>query len=136
MPSETQSGRSLPPHWLLRRADQAVVAVLILAGLGTTVGWWIGQGGLSGRLIEVDRAEQQTAAYQVDINKADWPEFLELPGIGPTLAKRIVDARNAKGPFLSHEDLRRRVQGIGPKTLEEIRPYLLPIPDESSIAGK
>jgi competence protein ComEA len=136
MPPKSKSGPPQHPHWLLRRADQAVVAALILLGLCSVAGWWIGQGGLGGRLIEVERAQQQTAAYQVDINKADWPEFLELPGIGQTLAKRIVDVRKAKGPYLSHEDLRRRVQGIGPKTLEEIRPFLLPIADESSMAAK
>jgi competence protein ComEA len=131
--------RSVPPslpHWLLRRADQATVAVLVLVGLAATMGWWIEQGGLQGRMIEVERAAPQTAQFQVDINQADWPELAELPGIGQTLAHRIVDARRTAGPYLDHDDLRRRVRGIGPRTLESIRPYLLPMPDGGNLAGR
>jgi competence protein ComEA len=119
----------------LRRADQAVVAGLVLAATAAVIGWWIGQGGLQGRLIEVDRAEPQTARFDVDINAADWPELAQLPGIGPTLAQRIVDCRHAGGRFVDHDDLRRRVRGIGPKTLESIRPYLRPMPAAGNLAG-
>ena len=88
-----------PPHWLLRRADQAAVAVLVAVGLAATIGWWIAQGGPRGRLIEVDRAEPQTARFQVDVNQADWAELANLPGVGSTLAHRIVDCRRVGGPF-------------------------------------
>jgi competence protein ComEA len=96
--------------------------------------YWIVQGGHRGGLIEIDRAESLTAKYQVDINKADWPELAELPEIGPTLARRIVDSRMDEGPFVDHDDL-RRVRGIGPVTLERLRPYLLPMPGRSEVAG-
>jgi competence protein ComEA len=124
------------PHWLLRRADQAAVAVLVGVGLAAAIGWWIAQGGLRGRLIEVDRAAPQTARFQVDINQAEWPELASVPGVGPTLAHRIVDCRRAGGPFVDHDDLRRRVRGIGPRTLEGMRPYLLPMPPGRALAGK
>jgi competence protein ComEA len=136
MSSENADPRNAQPHWLLRRADQAVVAVLVSVGLATTIGWWIAQGGLQGRLIEIDRAGPQTAQFQVDINEADWPELAELPGIGQTLSHRIVACRRADGPFIDHDDLRRRVRGIGPKTLEAIRPYLRPMPPGSNVAAK
>ncbi len=124
------------PHWLLRRADQAAVAALVAAALSATLGWWIGQGGWRGRLIEVERAAPQTARFQVDINQADWPELANLPGVGARLAHRIVDCRQASGRFIDHEDLRRRVPGIGPRTLESLRPYLLPMPPGRALAGK
>ncbi|MGD0898393.1 MAG: helix-hairpin-helix domain-containing protein [Thermoguttaceae bacterium] len=120
--------------WLLRRADQAGIAVLVAAGLAATVGWWVCQGGWRGRLIEVEQGEPQTAAFQVDINGADWPELVQLPGVGKNLAQRIVESRRTQGPFVDHEDL-RRVRGIGPKTLENIRPYLRPMPGGRSLAG-
>jgi competence protein ComEA len=123
------------PNWLLRRADQAAVGALVLAALGATVGWWVSQGGWQGRLIEVERAEPQVASFQVDINQADWPELIQLPGIGPTLARRIIDSRQTNGPFLNHDDL-LRVRGIGPRTLERVRPYLRPIPVPDSLAGR
>ena len=124
------------PHWLLRRFDQAVVAGLVLAATAATIGWWIAQGGLQGRLIEVDRAGPQTARFNVDINAADWPELAQVPGIGQTLAQRIVACRSADGPFADHDALRRRVRGIGPKTLESMRPYLRPMPPAADLAGK
>ncbi len=135
MSDKPPKDRRVHPVYLLRRADQMVVAVLVLVAMAATVGWWIAQGGLAGRLIEVDRAEPQTAEFQVDLNKADWPELVQLPGIGETLAQRIVESREADGPYLDHEEL-RRVRGIGPKTLNGIRPYLRPIPGGGDLVGR
>ena len=129
----TQEKR-LPP-WLLRRADQGAVGLLVLACLGAMAGWWISQGGLQGRLVEVDRAPHSMARFEVDINQADWPELSQLPTIGETLARRIVQSRQQRGPFHDLDDL-RRVRGIGPKTLETMRPYLRPMPSQSAVAGR
>jgi competence protein ComEA len=123
------------PHWLLRRADQAAVAILVVAALAATAGWWLLHGGWQGRLIEIDRAEPLVARFEVDINAADWPELMQLPGVGPMLARRIVESRRTDGPFADHDDL-SRVHGIGPKTLERIRPYLRPMPKSGDTAGK
>jgi competence protein ComEA len=123
------------PRWFLRRADQAAVAALVAAALAAMAGWWASHGGWRGGQIEIDRAEPLAARFEVDINAADWPELLLLPGVGPTLAHRIVDSRQAAGPFADHEDL-RRVRGIGPKTLEQLRPYLRPMPGRRTVAGK
>jgi competence protein ComEA len=123
------------PRTLLRRLDQAAVASLValaLAGMGV---YWCVQGGHRGELIEIDRAEPLTARYLVDINKADWPELAELPDLGETLARRIVDSRADAGPFGDHDDL-MRVKGIGPRTLEKMKPYLLPMPDQEDVAGE
>jgi competence protein ComEA len=120
---------------VLRRLDQAAVAGLValsLVGMGV---YWVVQGGPRGELIEIDRAEPLTARYLVNINKAEWPEFAELPDIGETLARRIVDSRQAGGAFRDHDDL-RRVRGIGPRTLEKMKPYLLPMPGREEVAGE
>jgi len=135
MSPKQSTDRSTQPHWLLRRADQAAVAVLVLAGLAGSVGWWMAHGGWRGGLIELERAEPQTARFQVDVNAAGWPELVQLPGIGEVLARRIVESRTNDGPFIDHDDL-RRVRGIGPKTVEKIRPYLRPMPDRRNLAGK
>ena len=100
--------------------------MLVLLGLAATAVWWVRHGGLRGSLVEVERAEPQVADFDVDINTADWPELVQLPAIGETLARRIVASRQKDGPFRDHNDL-RRVRGIGPKTLERIRPYLRPM---------
>ena len=128
----TLSGNPKSPP--LRRADQAVVATFVLAALVGMAAYWIVQGGPRGELIEIDRAAPLSAKFLVDVNKAEWPELAELPEIGPTLAQRIVESRVAAGPFVDHEDL-RRVRGIGPLTLERMKPYLLPMPGRGDVAG-
>jgi competence protein ComEA len=57
-----------------------------------------------------------------------------MPGVGEVLAKRIVTDRETNGPFQDHSDL-RRVRGIGPKTLDGMRPYLVPMPEAAATAG-
>lgn len=61
-------------------------------------------------------------APRVDVNRAGEAELQTLPGVGPALARRIVEAR-AEAPFRSPEDL-GRVRGIGAATLERLRPLV------------
>ena len=133
-PSHPKPERS-PGRPLLERMDQAAVAALVMTALVSIGLYWLVQGGASGRLIEIDRASPQAVEFQLDINEADWPEFTVLPGIGEALARRIVESRQAEGPFADVEGL-QRVRGIGPKTLEQIRPYLRPMSPAGDIAGQ
>ena len=112
-------------RWLLRRPDQAAVAALVAVALTALGGWWIGHGGPDGTLVEIDGAERRNVRFDVDVNTADRPELMQLPGIGPTLARRIIASRETSGPFKNCDDL-RRVRGIGPKKLEGIRPHSRP----------
>lgn len=63
------------------------------------------------------------AARQIDVNAATGAELERLPGVGPALARRIVEYRTAHGPFAAAEDL-ARVPGIGPKTVDALRAYV------------
>jgi competence ComEA-like helix-hairpin-helix protein len=56
---------------------------------------------------------------RVDVNHADIEALQSLPGVGPALSRRIVEARR-EAPFRSAEEL-ARVRGIGPATVERIR---------------
>lgn len=67
---------------------------------------------------------------RIDPNRATAGELERLPGIGPSLAARIIADRTSRGAFAAPEAL-LRVPGIGPKTLERIRAYLVfPAPVE------
>jgi len=57
----------------------------------------------------------------VDINSAGAEELVRLPGVGPVRAAAIVSYREANGPFESVDRL-IDVKGIGPVTLERLRP--------------
>lgn len=99
-----------------------------------TICYWWALGGPRGQMIEIDRASPLQAKFQVDINQADWPEIIQLPGLGEILAQRVLAERHKNGPFRDLDDL-VRVDGIGVKTLAKIRPYLLPIPLETDWAA-
>ena len=58
-----------------------------------------------------------------------------MPNIGEQLAKRIVTDRAERGLFRDHSEI-RRVRGIGPKTLESMKPFLLPLPDLEATANE
>lgn len=73
--------------------------------------------------IEIDRLPEHALDFRVDVNKAGWVEWAQLPGLGEILAKRVVEDREQNGPFKKPDDL-LRVRGIGPKKLEAMRPYL------------
>jgi competence ComEA-like helix-hairpin-helix protein len=63
------------------------------------------------------------AAALVDLNRAGLAELDALPGIGPVLAGRILQHRNAHGSFREPEDL-LAVPGIGPRLFERLRPRI------------
>ncbi|MCL6499729.1 MAG: helix-hairpin-helix domain-containing protein [Firmicutes bacterium] len=59
----------------------------------------------------------------VSVNLATAEELQRLPGIGPVLARRIVEDRARNGQYRQVEDL-LRVKGIGRKTLDKLKPYV------------
>ena len=64
-----------------------------------------------------------SAVRLIDINADDLAELDLLPGIGPALGQRIIDYRAEHGPFTTIESI-QQVSGIGPRTLEKIRPLI------------
>jgi len=56
----------------------------------------------------------------ININAASAPELETLPGIGPALARAVIDHREAHGPFATIEEI-TDVRGIGQGVFGEIR---------------
>ena len=98
-------------------------AIGVLSGFSSLAiclfGWW------SNPLSETNEAGAGSAPSQtlkIDLNEAGEREWMLMPGIGATTARRIIEDRDQNGPFRTLSDL-TRVPGIGPKTIKAISPY-------------
>lgn len=67
----------------------------------------------------------------VDANTATAEELETVPGIGPTIAGRIVEDRRQNGPFQSVAEL-ERVRGIGSRNIQRMTPYIT-VSDTTSV---
>jgi competence protein ComEA len=61
---------------------------------------------------------------KININAATIEELDTLPGIGPAIAQRIIDYREANGPFKTIEDI-TLVSGIGDATYEKMKDRII-----------
>jgi len=80
--------------------------------------------------ISAPRRSELPPLGRLDVDRATAADFERLPGIGPALAARIVADRASNGPFGRPTGL-LRVRGIGPKTVDRLRPFLRPAPVDS-----
>ena len=60
----------------------------------------------------------------MNINEAKQEELEELPGIGPSIAKKIIEYREQNGKFTSIDEL-QEVKGIGEAKFENIKEYIM-----------
>ncbi len=94
-------------QWTLAAIASVAIASMIVAG------------NVSSRQHNVAEDFGENTLLRIDLNSAQSRELALLPGVGPVLAKRIVENRNRLGPFRTVDDL-SRVHGIGPKTIERL----------------
>ena len=104
-------------NWTLGPARWVAVAILAIASIAGLV-WSIRT------QQRITHAQTLDPARRIDLNRARASELELLPGIGPALARAIVEDRNANGPFVSVDDL-QRVDGIGPRTVVRVRPFVV-----------
>lgn len=69
-----------------------------------------------------NKKTNRTLHGRVNINTANRATLMQLPGIGPAMADRVISERAVR-PFSTVDEL-ARVKGIGPKKLEKIRPFV------------
>ncbi len=117
---------------VLTRDERAVVVFLVFAVLVGAVVLAVGR--VDPSRVEGLRLETATALEEVsgssapvwplNLNTADETELELLPGIGPVRAKAIIELRKTLGRFSDPADL-LDVKGIGPRTLERMRPMVV-----------
>lgn len=70
-----------------------------------------------------EKSIPQTSTSRLDLNAATVEQLMDLPGIGESKAKAIVELRTRLGRFNSIEQL-KDVKGIGDKVLEKLKPFI------------
>ena len=109
------------------RVTLTVLGLVALLGLGVLL-WQRQKPPLTveGSVSPVEAAQWDhalAAARQIDVNTASVAALERLPGVGPTLARRIAAYRDAHGPFSAPEEL-SKVKGIGSKTYTALEDYV------------
>lgn len=69
---------------------------------------------------EGGEASTGSGGRKININQADESKLQDIPGVGPSMASRIIDYRNTNGRFKTIEDL-KNVSGIGDKRFESMK---------------
>ena len=91
--------------------DQAVarpIRLLVIIAVALTVANWLAIGPL-----QVHGPQSPLAERLIDVNTATEADLQLIPGIGPSIARRICLQR-AVSPFLNPDDFETRVRGVGP----------------------
>jgi competence protein ComEA len=110
------------PSKILEFSRKELIAALflistLLIGMGTkyTIDhhWWLPE-------TKVADTNPESIRLKINLNMAEWYEFIILPGIGEKKAKAIVKHRKSKGAFRTIEQL-CEVNGIGAKTVKGIK---------------
>ncbi len=103
--------------------SQPLDAGALLAAINSSSSTAQSSGAVAGKSTQSQRKAASPAPASVNINTATQAQLETLPGIGPVIAGRIIEYRTANGLFRSVNQL-EAVKGIGPKTLEKLRPYV------------
>lgn len=108
------------PQWIFLSITAAFL--LILAGIfvgRNTAGAYIPIKDTKETIVQ----EQSNKDGQIDINSATLEQLQLIPGIGPSIAQRIIDYRTENDGFKSIEEI-MNVSGIGEKKFEQMKPYI------------
>jgi competence protein ComEA len=81
--------------------------------------------GVAGAPAATPPAAGSSPSAPLDLNTATAEQLDSLPGIGPVTAQKILDYRQAHGPFHSVAEL-EGVPGIGPGRLSQLKGLVIP----------
>ncbi len=99
----------------MNRTRALAAAALLLLALGAVARWrW------PDSEPAPSAASAPTPATRLDLNTATEDELARLPGVGPSLARKLVEARQSRGIFTTWDDV-DAVAGVGAARLETLR---------------
>ena len=89
---------------------------------GNIIEHYITQDSGKGVIVSEDKSSENLSLV-ININTANETELEQLPGIGASIAGRIIDYRNKNGKFKAIEDI-KNVTGIGETKFEKIKDFI------------
>ncbi len=96
----------------MNRTRALAAAALLLLALGAVARW---------RWPDHEPAPSApTPAARLDLNTATEDELARIPGVGPSLARKLVEARQSRGIFTTWDDV-DAVAGVGAARLDTLR---------------
>jgi len=104
--------------WLTRQERQVVVFVMIVVIGGSAVNFAYKHCAAMRPVLRFN-----PSYGKININTADSRMLREIPGVGDTLSKRIIEYRYCNGPFVSADDL-SRVKGFSGGRLDRARDFI------------
>lgn len=108
----------------MKNQDFSPIILLCVLFVCLSVGLFFGRNApAQWNAIPVSPLGTQSGISAVDLNSADTAALMDLPGIGEVLAQKIIQYREANGPFESASQL-LNIDGIGEETLENLLPYI------------
>jgi competence protein ComEA len=103
------------------RSAQIALAALLALATGLLAWHALSMQRWGSRPTDLDTSA--TLLTKLDLNRADHVQLLQLPGVGENLARRIETYRMEHHGFRDVDEL-RNISGIGPTTLERLRPFV------------
>ncbi|MBL4702549.1 MAG: helix-hairpin-helix domain-containing protein [Phycisphaeraceae bacterium] len=116
---QVQQAEARLVRWLPLVLVWLIVCIVCISGVRVAIN----------RPLNQQTLPPQTPDFCVDINNESAGELMLLPGVGKTIAQRIVKFRETHGPFTSIQQL-NRIAGISHKTLNRFKDFLLPLKDD------
>jgi competence protein ComEA len=113
---------------MIHRITAHVIAAAILAS-GTTALAQPAHPQSASSQVQASQAPAQPAP--VNLNTATKADLEKLPGIGPSMAQRILDYRQKNGSFKKVEEL-MNIQGIGEKSFLKLKALVTVTPPKTS----
>jgi len=106
-------------RWQLRRREvMALIMIISALAVVNSINLVRNERARHGNILIVEQGN-----IEISLNAASPAQLTEVPGIGPVLARRIVEYREQKGGFRTLEEL-KEIRGIGDNTFQKICPYL------------